>query len=318
MSVRNSPLQPSEIRGVYTPIITPMRPGNGFDNQIDYNKFQKLVDDQVRAGVSGLVLIGTTGQSEALEPEEKVDFVGQAFDYVRTNHPQLQVIVGAGSNFTKRAIAISRAIEDRIGPSTFLHVTGAYNKPTQNGLKAHYMALAESIPKSNFLLYNVPGRVPVKASFETVRDIVERTKNVVGIKEASEDKTPNEIKKMVEGIDPKRFVCLCGEDKFVTQSIKVGARGTVSASANLAPRYFVKITEAALRGDFVEAQRLQDEINPLVKAVFRVTNPIPLAMLFNTGLRLPLIEEPDILQEISGIVGKYDPKDLGVDRMEYQ
>jgi len=316
MSLRNSPLQPSEIRGVYTALITPMHKHNV--RQIDYDKLAHLIDDQARAGVSGVVLTGTTGQSPTLEREEQVDFVGRAFDYIRGSYPKLQVIVGAGSNGTDEAIAMSRAIEDRIGPSTFLHVTGYYNKPTQRGLEAHYKTLAGELPNSNILIYNVPGRVVVKASFDTVRKIVEGTKNVVGIKEASGERTPDEIKKMVEGIDPQRFVCLSGEDNVVAQAMKSGGGGVISASANLAPRYFNRITDAALGGDFVEAQRIQNEINPLVGAVFRVTNPIPLAMLFNTGLRLPLIEEPDILPEISGIVGKFDPKDLGINLMDYQ
>jgi 4-hydroxy-tetrahydrodipicolinate synthase len=318
MFARNSPLQPSEICGVYTALITPMYKGDGLTNQIDYDKLSHLIDDQAKAGVSGVVLAGTTGQSATLDHREQVDFVGRAFDYIKSTHPQLQVIVGAGSNCTREALNMSRAVEERIGPSTFLHVTGYYNKPTQAGIEEHFRTLAKGLPKSNILVYDVPSRVVVKVEPRTLREIVERTSNVVGIKEAYGDKTPDEIKSMLGMLDPKRFVALSGEDNVFAQAMEAGAKGIISASANVAPKYFVKIAEAAQRGYLVDAKRLQDEINPLVKAVFRVTNPIPLAMLFNTSLRLPLVEEPSILSDIAGTVRKFNPKDLGIDLMEYQ
>ncbi len=315
--LRNQPISVEELQGVYTALITPMHPGNGLDNAIDYAMLYHLIDDQARAGVNGIVAAGTTGQSPTLSPREHIDFVANVFQYTRQNHPRLQFIAGAGSNCTREALEMSQEIEKRIGHSTFLHVTGYYNNPPQEGIIAHYERLAESLPRSNIIMYNVPSRTGSRIEPETAVYLAENFRNIIGIKEASGNAAS--AGNIITNTDRSRFRVLSGEDNLVAQIIEVGGTGVISASANAAPRYFVGMTNAALGGDYATSNRLQQEINPLVKdGVFYRKNPIPLAHMFNTQLRLPLIRLPGIEEHLQEVVSRYDPIALGVDLRNYR
>ena len=316
MKNRNHPIESIELNGTYTALITPMLEGSGLNNEIDYEKMFRLINDQVNSGVRGIVVAGTTGQSSTLSPEEHTTVVEKVFNYVNHNYPNLQFIVGAGSNSTREAIDLSLSIERRIGPSSFLHVTGYYNNPPQEGIYSHFERLAESLANSNIILYNVPGRTSSRVEPETAIKL-SRIRNIIGIKEASGDLEA--VIKIISGTDRERFVVLSGEDDLVSQIMHVGGRGVISASANIAPRYFTRITNASLRGDYEEAQNIQDEINPLVKqGVFYRKNPIPLAHMFDSELRLPLVKLPSIEAHLEEVLSHYIPKELGIDLRDYR
>lgn len=312
---KNHPIEPRELEGVYTALITPMLAGNGLSNPIDYQKIYRLIKDQARAGVRGIVVAGTTGQSSTLSLEEHADLVEEVFQHVNYCYPNLQFIVGAGSNCTRDAINLSREIERRIGNSTFLHVTGYYNNPPQQGLVAHFERLAQSLPNSNIILYNVPGRTSSRIEPDTAIQL-SNTENIIGIKEASGDLEA--VRKILSGTERERFVVLSGEDDLVEDIMQLGGKGVISASANIAPRYFVRITQAALRGDYEEARTLQDRVSLLVeKGVFYMKNPIPLAHMFDTELRLPLVKLPEIQAHLEEVLSCFSPEELGVDLRDY-
>ena len=314
--MRNSPIQIDELRGVYTALITPMLPGNGLSNPIDYQKLFRLIDDQACAGVSGVVIAGTTGQSSTLSMKEHAELALKSFRYVKANHPNLQFIVGSGSNCTREAIDLSFEIEEAIGHSTFLHVTGYYNNPPQEGLIEHYERLAACLPHSNIILYNVPGRTGSNIEARTVVEL-SKIANIVGIKEASGNLEA--VDRVVSETDREKFVVLSGEDDIIDQIFLLGGRGVISASANIAPKYFVQITNAGLAGEFIEVRRLQEDINRLVRqGVFYRKNPIPLAHMFDTELRLPLVKLPDIEPHLEEVLSYYSPEELGIDLRNYR
>ncbi len=313
----NSPISPRDLKGVYTALITPMLVGSGLDNQIDYEKLYRLIDDQVKNRIDGIVVAGTTGQSSTLSPLEHRTFVSDVFDYVKPRYPNLQFIVGAGSNCTREAIELSRNIEDDIGPSTFLHVTGYYNNPPQEGIIAHFKTLASQLPRSNIILYSVPGRTNSEIKPQTTIILANSTENIIGIKEASGNL--ESVKEIVANTDRNRFAVLSGEDHLVSPIMWLGGRGVISASANAAPRYFVELTRAALKNDYTEADRLQEEINYLVKeGVFFRKNPIPLAEMFETELRLPLVRLTGISSHLNAVLSRYTPEQLGIDLRNYR
>ncbi len=313
---KNRPLDVTELQGTYTALITPMQRGDGLKNPIDYAKLYRLIEDQEAAGIQGVVVAGTTGQSATLSHKEHAIFVNTIYKHVADRYPQLQFIVGAGSNCTNEAISLSKEIENKIGPSTFLHVTGYYNNPPQEGLIAHYNMLAKAIPKSNIILYNVPGRTSSKIEPETVMTLIDHVENIIGIKEASGDLEA--VKRIIAYTNPDRFRVVSGEDHLVAEIIKEGGTGVISASANIAPKYFVEITKAALAGDHQEARRLQEEILPLVKqGVFYKKNPIPLAEMFNTELRLPLVRLSGIRPNLEKLLMEYPSDKLGINVKDY-
>lgn len=307
----NHPVNVEELEGAYTAVITPMLKGDGLKNLIDYTKLYHLILDQVKAGINGIVVAGTTGQSATLSHQEHADFVTKVYEHVSERHPTLQFIVGAGSNCTREAISLSKEIESRIGPSTFLHVTGYYNNPPQEGIFAHFKRLAREVSESNIILYNVPSRTNSRIDATTLFRLIEGVDNIIGIKEASGDM--GLIKAVTEFTNHKRFRVLSGEDHLVARIIRAGGRGVISASANIAPKYFVKITKHALAENFDMAERLQQGIWPLVEeGVFYRKNPIPLAEMFNTELRLP-----NIAPHLKEVLARYTPEGLGINLADY-
>ena len=315
--MENKPLQPKELQGVFTALITPMSAGNGLDNGIDYEKLYMLVNDQVKAGIDGLVIAGTTGQSATLDKEEQVELIRRVFEYTRENHGEgIKIIAGASSNCTREAIYLSRQIEDTIGPTTLLHLTGYYNNPTQRGLFEHFSAIARALDGSNIILYNVPGRTNSNIEATTALKLSCNPK-FIGIKEASGKL--EQVAAIISGTSPRNFRVVSGEDHLVAKIMEMGGYGVISASANIAPVYFVKIAKACLEKNYEEAYRLQEEVMPLIKeGVFRVKNPIPLAHMFNTELRLPMTKEPQIEAELEKVLGKYTQEQLGIDVGRYR
>jgi 4-hydroxy-tetrahydrodipicolinate synthase len=226
--------------------------------------------------------------------------------------------VSAGTNHTKKAVDLAQEIERRIGPTTFLHVTGYYNNPSQRGLKRHYKIIAGLLiyPESNIILYNVPGRTKSNIEAETTIELSENPR-IIGIKEASGDL--EQVKKIIGATNPDRFRVLSGEDHLVAKITEMGGYGVISATANIAPRYFAEMIKTALEGNIEEANRMQDYINPLIKqGVFCAKNPVPLAHMFDTEVRSPLDKLPEIDEKVMRTVMMYSPKELGICLSEYR
>jgi 4-hydroxy-tetrahydrodipicolinate synthase len=307
--MNNKSIDVKDFKGTYTAIITPMKK----DGSLDHQKLEELIDDQIEAGVDGILACGTTGQSATLKHREHIMLAQYIYEYIDN---KVKFMVSAGSNSTEEAIYLTNEIEKRIGPTTFLHVTGYYNNPPQEGLFLHYSAISENLKEneSNIVLYNVPGRTASNLEADTVIKLAKNEK-IIGIKEASGKL--EQIEKIIQNTDSNKFKVLSGEDHLVAPIIKMGGYGVISASANIAPRYFSNIVNAALDKDYELADEMQEKILPLVKAVFKAKNPIPLAHIFNTEVRLPLCKLPRIENEVIDTINQYHFKNLGIDVTKY-
>ena len=317
MKQKNEPLE--KLEGCYTAIITPMKKGDGINNAIDYDKLFMLVDDQIKAGIDGLVVAGTTGQSATLDHAEQMHLIAEVFNYV---NGRTKIIASAGSNCTREAINLSQAIEGEIGPSTLLHVTGYYNNPPQAGLVDHYTAIANNV-QGNIILYNVPGRTSSHIEQGTTIRLAENPK-IIGLKAAPGKNDPElkQLKGIIENTDPNHFRVVSGEDDLVARIIGMGGYGVISASANVAPKMFKQMTDYALSKKYEDAERLQERLLPLVRlAVFSAKNPIPLSYMFDSGIRLPLcsLDNAGIPpKQVDNVLTKYNTTELGVDLEKYK
>lgn len=266
-------IKQKNLSGVYTAMITPMDK----NQDIDWNKFEQLIDEQINAGVSGIVLAGTTGQSATLTYDEQICLGKWMSDYI---DERVDVIFGAGSNSTHEAIMLSKRLENAIEkPITTLHVTGYYNKPPQEGLIKHFETIAKE-SSGNIILYNVPGRTHSNLEIETLKELA-KIDNIIGIKDATGD--ISRVKKIKElGLN-----YLSGEDDIFAQTVNEGGDGIISASANVAPKRFVDIYQQTSPQKRV---KLQNELNPLVNLMFSQTNPIPVSYVLGSSLRNPLLD----------------------------
>jgi 4-hydroxy-tetrahydrodipicolinate synthase len=307
------------LKGAYTALITPMH-ANG---KIDYNKLDMLIEDQIRAGITGILACGTTGQSASFKHDEQVDLTKHVADRINA---RVQLIANAGSNNIDEAIKLAKSAEDKLGKSlTFLTATGYYNKPGPLGQFMFYEKLADSLgPASNLILYNVPGRTNTNLDNKVIIELAQKD-NIVGIKEASGDL--EKVKAIKEGIGFNQFKILSGEDNLVYDIMELGGSGVISATANVAPLLFSKIYHLYIEGNHEDSKKTQEFVNPLVKAVFYRTNPIPLAHIFDTDVRLPLTRldgktklsfDEDINQYINKIIQKYPAMETGLELQKYR
>ena len=269
-------------KGCGTAIVTPFT-----ENGVNFEEFKKLIEFQINNNADAIVVCGTTGEASTMTVEEKKQTIKFAVDTVSKRIP---VIAGTGGNCTASVIEMTKYAES-IGVDGALIVTPYYNKTTQEGLIAHYSAIAKetSLP---IILYSVPGRTGVNITPETCKQLAE-IKNIVAIKEAS-----GNLSQVAE------IAHLCGEnlniysgnDDQITSILAVGGIGVISVLSNIMPEYTHNIVNNFLTGNIKEAIRAQLKVIPLVKALFCEVNPIPikagLNMLgFHCGIpRLPLIE----------------------------
>jgi 4-hydroxy-tetrahydrodipicolinate synthase len=274
--------------GTYTALVTPFTK----EGAIDEPRLRQVVEQQIAAGIDGLVPCGTTGESPTLSHEEHnhvIDLV------VRFAAKRCKVIAGTGSNSTDEAIFMTQHAK-KVGADASLQVAPYYNKPSQAGLYAHFRAIAEAaeIP---LILYNIPGRCGVDISNDTMarlrRDLPQY---IVGLKEATGvvDRV-SQLRGMVD----REFCILSGDDSLTLPMMSVGAVGAISVVSNVIPREVREMTHAALKGDFERAGRIHAKLFPLFKDLFIETNPVPVkAAMAMMGLieetyRLPLVPLAD-------------------------
>ena len=272
------------LQGVFTALVTPMRA----DLSIDEEALRRLVRHQIAGGVAGLVPMGTTGESATVTPDEHERIVAITVDEARKAARKVTVIAGAGSNDTHKAVQLAER-SAKAGADLLLAVTPYYNKPKQDGLVAHFRAIADAVSLP-VVLYNVPGRTGCNLLPATVLELAQDAR-FVAVKEAS-----GNLDQVAEILRerPERFAVISGEDSLTLPIVAMGGDGVIAVVSNEAPALLVRLVEAALAGQRDEAARLHARLFPLMKANFLESSPIPVkwAMarmgLIEPYLRLPL------------------------------
>lgn len=268
--------------GVCTALVTPFQNGS-----IDFKMLTTLLTRQIEAGVRAVVIAGTTGESATLSDIEKIELFRKCKTYTKGN---CLMIAGTGSNSTAHSIDLSIAAQEA-GADAVLVVSPYYNKATPAGLYKHYCAISESI-NIPIIIYNVPTRTGVDIPVAVYQELCQ-LENVVGVKEASVDITKIARIRNACGDD---FSIWSGNDDQVVPSMALGAQGVISVISNVKPATTVRLTTAALSGDYKTAGNIQCQLLPLIDALFCEVNPIPVKTAMKLiGLdcgacRLPLCE----------------------------
>jgi 4-hydroxy-tetrahydrodipicolinate synthase len=271
----------TSFRGSFTALLTPFKNGS-----LDETAFRGLVEWQIAEGTSGLVPVGTTGESPTLSHDEHKQVVEWCVETVKGRVP---VVAGAGSNSTKEAIELSRHAE-KAGADAVLVVTPYYNKPTQEGLYQHYKAINDAIGIP-IIIYNIPARSVVDMSVDTMRRLFE-LQNIAGVKDATANVIRVSQQRLAMG---PSLIQLSGEDASALGFMAHGGHGCISVTSNVAPRLCAEFQGACLKGDYAGALALQDKLMPLHTALFLETNPAPakyaLAVLgkCEETVRLPMV-----------------------------
>lgn len=271
-------------KGAGVAIVTPMK-----DNfEVNYDKLEELINQQIDAGTDAIIIAGTTGESSTLTMEEHHNVIKAAVEFTKHRVP---VVAGTGSNCTKTAIQLSKEAEEA-GVDGLLIVTPYYNKATQAGLIGHYSQIADST-KCPIIMYNVPGRTGCNLLPETVAELVKSKENIVGLKEATGNMA--QASKTMNLTDGK-IDMYSGEDGLVVPLLAIGAVGVISVWSNVAPAKVHQMCDSFFRGDIETARKLQLEALPLVDVLFSEVNPIPVKKAMNLmgmevgPLRSPLCE----------------------------
>ena len=276
-------------RGTFTALVTPFRDGG-----IDTSAFEKLIERQIAAGITGIVAVGTTGESPTLSHEEREQVIRLA---VATAKKRCQVLAGTGSNATHHAVADTKAAE-KLGVDGALLVAPYYNKPSQEGLFRHFKTVADATPLP-IMLYNIPGRCGVDIAPDTVARLAKECRNIVSIKEASGSvERVSELRARL----PESFTILSGDDSLTLPFMSVGAVGGVSVASNLFPAEICALVHAYQSGDVKSAENLHRKLFPLFKDLFIEPNPVPVKTALgwrgaiSGECRLPLCEMNEVNQ----------------------
>lgn len=280
-------------KGAGVAIITPMHE----DGSVNYEKLEEILEFQIANSTDAIIICGTTGESSTMTHGEHLKTIKFTVDKVAKRVP---VIAGTGSNCTETAIMMSKEAAS-YGVDALLVVTPYYNKATQKGLIAHYTAIANAVPETPIIMYNVPSRTGCNLQPATVAALVKNVKNIVGIKAASGDLS--QIAKMMSlaGEDLELY---SGNDDQILPILSLGGLGVISVLSNVAPKQTHDIVMKFMEGDTREATRLQLEAIPLVNALFCEVNPIPVKTAMNMmgmevgPLRMPLCEMEESNKEI--------------------
>ncbi|HZU83319.1 MAG TPA: 4-hydroxy-tetrahydrodipicolinate synthase [Polyangiaceae bacterium] len=269
--------------GTYTALVTPFL--DDAAQSIDWDAFDALLEKQVAGGVAGVVPCGTTGESPTLSHEEHGLVVQRTVERVRG---RVQVVAGAGSNSTREAIAISQHAE-RAGADAVMVVVPYYNRPTQEGLYRHFVAVARSV-RLPVVVYNIPARTGIDLAPETLARIAEAAPNVVATKEA----TGNVLRaqKIAQSMG-HRMTVLSGDDALTLAMIAVGARGVISVTSNALPAEVARATRLALDGAVEQAREAHFALLPVHEAMFVEASPAPIkAALAMRGVGTGVVRSP--------------------------
>lgn len=273
--------------GAGVALITPMND----DGSVNYEKLRELLEFHVANKTDAIIICGTTGEASTLSDEEHLECIRFACEVINKRIP---VIAGTGSNCTQSAIELSKEAE-KSGVDGLLLVTPYYNKATQNGLKAHYKAIAKEV-NVPIILYNVPSRTGTRLAPQTVVDLCHEVPNIVGVKDATGDISEvAELMSLAKGtVD-----VYSGNDDQIVPVLSLGGKGVISVLSNILPKETHDMVASYLDGDVVKSCEMQLKYFDLVKALFCEVNPIPIKKALNLmgmevgSLRLPLTEMED-------------------------
>ena len=272
-------------KGSNVALITPFK-----DNKLDIEAYIKIIHFHLKNGTNGLVPAGTTGESPTLNHEEHQKVIEIC---IKESNGKIPVIAGTGSNSTEEAISLTKHAE-KVGANGALVVTPYYNKPTQEGLYRHYKAINDNT-NLPIIIYNIPSRCVIDMSVDTMSRLFE-LKNIVGVKDATGDL--NRIDQTIKKLGPE-FIQLTGEDGLAFEFNKRGGVGIISVTANIAPKLcsdFQKYSKSKSDNELKEADRIDQILQPLHKALFIESNPAPakyaakLLGLCSDEIRLPLVK----------------------------
>ena len=269
--------------GTHTALVTPFR-----DRNFDTAAFQSLIEAQIAAGITGIIPVGTTGESPTLDHEEHLKVIEVA---VQTAAGRCQVIAGTGSNSTSEAVTLTQAAE-KLGANAALLVAPYYNKPSQEGLYRHFAAIAQAV-KIPLVLYSIPGRCGIEIGVETTLRLAKDFPNIHAIKEAGGSvERVNQLRAAL----PEDFEILSGDDSLTLPFMSVGAVGVISVATNVIPAEVATMVRHQLAGESAKALAIHLKYYPLFKDLFIEPNPVPvkfaLARLgrMTPDVRLPLCE----------------------------
>ncbi len=270
--------------GAGVALITPMQE----DGSVNYDKLEEILEFQIENGTDAIIICGTTGEASTLTNEEHLECIRYACEVTKKRIP---VVAGTGSNCTESAAYLSVEAEKR-GADGLLLVTPYYNKATQNGLKRHFLTVAERV-KIPIILYNIPGRTGTKMTPQTVVELCRDCSNIIGVKDATGDISEvADVMYLSEG----KIDLYSGNDDQIVPVLSLGGKGVISVLSNILPRETHDIVESYFRGDVKTSREQQLKYIPLIRALFCEVNPIPIKMAMNLmgmevgSLRLPLTE----------------------------
>jgi 4-hydroxy-tetrahydrodipicolinate synthase len=283
--------RPRTFTGTYTAIVTPFQGG-----AVAYDELKKLVNFQIRGGVSGLVPVGTTGESPTVSHEEHLEIIRCTIEAARGRVP---VIAGTGSNSTHEAIEMTKAA-DEAGADGMLLVAPYYNRPTQEGLFQHFSRIAE-VTNKPIILYSIPGRCGVEIGVKVIERLRAKYAHVAHIKEAGG--SVDRVDQIISALG-KDITVLSGDDSLTLPFMAVGAQGVISVASNLYPREVSRLVKLALTHDYTKARALHRRLYPVFKTIFIESNPAPIKVAMQQAgiigseeVRLPLSPLTDASRE---------------------
>ena len=273
------------MRGCGTALVTPFHK----DGSVDDECFKKLVERQIKNGVKILIPCGTTGEAATMSHEEQLHVIKMCIEVAHQH--KAKVIAGTGSNNTAATIEMTRKVRE-LGADGALVVAPYYNRPTQEGMLAHFGEIAKSVKKFPIMLYNVPSRTASNISAETCLRLAEKYENIVATKEASGNFS--QIMQIIKN-RPKNFAVFSGDDAATLPLISIGADGLISVISNELPKEASAMVEKALDGAWTAARKIHYKLLPLMEANFAEASPSPCKFvmkemkLLEENLRLPLV-----------------------------
>jgi len=268
--------------GAFTALVTPFK-----DNKIDYGALEKIIEMQISGGIDGIVPMGSTGESPTVSFEEHKDLIKMVVKLVGN---RAKIIAGTGANSTEEAIHLTKAAED-YGVDGAMLVNPYYNKPTQKGLIAHFESIAKSVSLP-IIIYNIPSRTGVNFLPENMHELINRTDNIVAVKEASGDIT--QMMRVIE-LCGDRLTLLSGDDNMLLPVLAIGGKGIISVISNFLPSDLKRIVSLYNEGKYEDSKEAFYKILPLMRCMFLETNPIPVKAAMemlgycSSHVRLPLV-----------------------------
>ncbi len=289
----------TKFQGCMTAMVTPFTESG----DVDYEGLRQNTEFQIKNGITGLVPLGTTGESPTIHDDERERIIKTVIDAANRRVP---VIVGTGTNSTEKTIKNTKQAK-QLGADAALIVSPYYNKPTQEGLYQHFTTVATAVDLP-IIVYNIQSRTGVNIETSTLKRMSEH-RNIVAVKEAS-----GNVSQMMDVLDqlPGDFTVVSGDDNLTLPLMSLGGKGVISVISNLLPDKVSQMTSYALEGDFGSARRVHFELLPIFRAAFIETNPVPIKAAMNmAGLpagpcRLPLCRMmPGNEEKLKAVVSKY-------------